>query len=173
MSARVILHLDCDCFYAQVEHERLGIPRDVPLAVQQWDGLIAVNYAARAAGVKRGMPTQTARELCSSIVLVHVNTTTGEPGMEGTLDRQTAKADLGRYREASRRMFEVLEAAYDSGIVVEKAGLDEVQTRTGARPCGSRPSLPHSPCRARWCTWRRRTLTARTCAPPSWRRAEA
>ena len=25
-----------DCYYAQVEAKRLGIPRDVPLAVQQW-----------------------------------------------------------------------------------------------------------------------------------------
>lgn len=32
----VILHLDLDCFYAQVEQSRLGIPRDTPCAVQQW-----------------------------------------------------------------------------------------------------------------------------------------
>ena len=38
---RVILHLDLDCFYAQVEHNRLKIPLSVPLAVQQWNGLIA------------------------------------------------------------------------------------------------------------------------------------
>lgn len=45
--SRVILHLDLDCFYAQVEMRRLGVARDQPLAVQQWDGVIAVNYAAR------------------------------------------------------------------------------------------------------------------------------
>lgn len=38
---RVILHVDLDCFYAQVEHNRLKIPLNVPLAVQQWNGLIA------------------------------------------------------------------------------------------------------------------------------------
>lgn len=38
---RVILHLDLDCFYAQVEHNRLKIPLSVPLAVQQWNGLIS------------------------------------------------------------------------------------------------------------------------------------
>jgi hypothetical protein len=38
---RVILHLDLDCFYAQVEHNRLKIPLNIPLAVQQWNGLIA------------------------------------------------------------------------------------------------------------------------------------
>ena len=32
---------------------RLNIPWDQPLAVQQWEGLIAVNYAARASGVVR------------------------------------------------------------------------------------------------------------------------
>lgn len=37
----------------QVEHVRLGIPTEVPLAVQQWEGCIAVNYAARAAGIVR------------------------------------------------------------------------------------------------------------------------
>lgn len=31
----------------------VGMPVQ-PLAVQQWEGLIAVNYAARAFGVKRG-----------------------------------------------------------------------------------------------------------------------
>lgn len=39
----------------QVEQRRLNIPRDVPCAVQQWEGLIAVNYAARAAGITRHM----------------------------------------------------------------------------------------------------------------------
>jgi nucleotidyltransferase/DNA polymerase involved in DNA repair len=37
----------------QVEQVRLGIPTEQPLAVQQWEGLIAVNYAARAAGIVR------------------------------------------------------------------------------------------------------------------------
>lgn len=38
LANRVILHIDLDCFYAQVEQKRLGIPRDVPCAVQQWNG---------------------------------------------------------------------------------------------------------------------------------------
>ena len=33
---RVILHLDLDAFYAQVEAARLAIPTEVPLVVQQW-----------------------------------------------------------------------------------------------------------------------------------------
>ena len=50
----VILHLDMDCYYAQCESKRLGLPSDVPLAVSQWGGLLAVNYAARSFGVRRG-----------------------------------------------------------------------------------------------------------------------
>ncbi len=32
---------DLDGFYAQVESKRKGLGADVPLAVQQWDGIIA------------------------------------------------------------------------------------------------------------------------------------
>ena len=35
--------------------KRLGIPAETPCAVQQWEGLIAVNYPARARGVTRHM----------------------------------------------------------------------------------------------------------------------
>ena len=45
---RVVVHVDLDCFYAQVEAVRLGIDPAVPLAVQQWDSLIA-GACARAA----------------------------------------------------------------------------------------------------------------------------
>jgi hypothetical protein len=58
LSGRVVIHVDMDCFYAQVEHRRLKIPSSQPLAVQQWEGLIAVNYAARAKGITRHMRVQ-------------------------------------------------------------------------------------------------------------------
>lgn len=77
---RVILHLDLDCFYAQVEQLRLGIPRDAPCAVQQWQGLIAVNYAARAAGVTRHMRVHEALKICPGLRLVHVQTIGGADG---------------------------------------------------------------------------------------------
>jgi nucleotidyltransferase/DNA polymerase involved in DNA repair len=51
---RVIIHLDLDCFYAQVEQQRLQLPREDPIAVQQWGSILAVNYPARKEGVKRG-----------------------------------------------------------------------------------------------------------------------
>ena len=37
-------------FGVEVEQARLGIPTERPLAVPQWNGVIAVNCAARAAG---------------------------------------------------------------------------------------------------------------------------
>ena len=69
-SNRVVLHLDMDAFYASVEAKRLGVdPMEVPVGVVQWDGLIAVSYAARPRGVKRGMRTAEARRLCPEILL--------------------------------------------------------------------------------------------------------
>lgn len=53
---------------------RLGIPISTPLAVQQWDGIIAVNYSARNFGVKRGDRVETVLSKCPQIKLVHVET---------------------------------------------------------------------------------------------------
>jgi DNA polymerase eta len=69
---RVIIHVDMDCWYCQVEQKRLGIARDVPCAVQQWSGLIAVNYAARQAGITRHMRVQEAVKVCPDLVAIHV-----------------------------------------------------------------------------------------------------
>nr|KAJ3419167.1 DNA-directed DNA polymerase eta rad30 [Polyrhizophydium stewartii] len=70
-AAKVIVHIDLDAFYAQVEQIRLGLDASVPLCVQQWDSLIAVNYAARAAGIKRFNTIADAKELCPTVRLVH------------------------------------------------------------------------------------------------------
>lgn len=52
---RVVLLLDLDCFYAQVEAIRLGLDCAVlPIALLQWSSALAVNYPARAMGIKRG-----------------------------------------------------------------------------------------------------------------------
>ena len=70
----MIIHLDLDAFYAQVESRRLGIHASTPLVVQQWRGIIAVNYAARAAGIKRHLTVDEAAKLCPGVVFVHVET---------------------------------------------------------------------------------------------------
>lgn len=51
---RVVLLLDMDCFYAQCETVRLGLPQNLPLALMQWNSALAVNYPARDFGIKRG-----------------------------------------------------------------------------------------------------------------------
>ena len=66
---RVVVHFDLDCFYAQVEHNRLKIPHDEPLGVVQWNSLIANNYASRKYGVKRGMSATDAVKLCHPVKL--------------------------------------------------------------------------------------------------------
>jgi hypothetical protein len=102
-AARTIMHIDLDGFYAvsggpasslqwacdrqpltwrhctpllaqQVEQKRLGLPEGTPLAVLQWDGLIAVNYAAKGRGVTRHMRLAQAKAACPDLVLVHVQT---------------------------------------------------------------------------------------------------
>ena len=52
---RIIATLDMDAYYAQCEHKRLNIDESKPLAVRQWNGIVAVNYAARSLGIKMSM----------------------------------------------------------------------------------------------------------------------
>ncbi|KUF78308.1 DNA polymerase eta [Phytophthora nicotianae] len=102
-TTRVIIHLDLDCFYAQVEQRRLQIPDGQPVAVQQWGSLLAVNYEARKFGVKR----DTLGE----------NRKPGQP-----FDRTHQKAILRRYRVASREIFAILGSVVS---IIEKASIDE------------------------------------------------
>uniref|UniRef100_A0A7S4K9V7 DNA polymerase eta n=1 Tax=Guillardia theta TaxID=55529 RepID=A0A7S4K9V7_GUITH len=125
---RVILHIDMDAFYAQVEHRRTGISREEPLAVQQWEGLIAVNYPARARGITRHMRVEEAKKICPDLHLVHVEIVTFEGDTNDKQLKQDEKRDdlprkvsLERYRNASMEVFEVLQ---QYGIV-EKASIDE------------------------------------------------
>ncbi|KAI8321774.1 putative N-acetyltransferase eso1, partial [Martensiomyces pterosporus] len=103
---------------------RLGISPDVPLAVQQWQGLIAVNYAARSQGVKRMDTVSEARDKCPDIRLVHVPTFT-----EGTMPAyhalprvSTHKVSLDEYRKASRQIMNLVKRLCPTMI---KASIDE------------------------------------------------
>ncbi|KAM5194592.1 DNA polymerase iota [Mantella aurantiaca] len=102
-SQRVILHLDMDCFYAQVEMIRNPELRNRPLGVQQKYLLVTCNYIARERGVTKCMSIKEAREKCPQIVLV-----SGE--------------DLTHYRETSYRVTALLE---EFGGKVERLGFDE------------------------------------------------
>ncbi|KAK9473348.1 uncharacterized protein V1510DRAFT_392607 [Dipodascopsis tothii] len=122
---RVIAHIDLDAFYAQCESNRLGLPPETPLACQQWDGLIAINYAARAYGITRHERVPEAKRKCPELVLAHV--ATWREGDEvwqyrPDPDIRTDKVSLDPYRRTSRAIFAVL---HDECERVQYAGLDE------------------------------------------------
>ena len=52
---RIVVHIDMDCYYAQCEMKNHNISKDQPMAVIQWDAIVAMNYACKATGVKRRM----------------------------------------------------------------------------------------------------------------------
>lgn len=138
MGRPIILHVDLDCFYCQVEKLRLDLKDDIPMAVQQWTNVIAVNYAARAQGVSRHLSVAECLKICPTMVFVHVPTysltspgqinryeaqgaTEKQPVPPGA-DRAIHKASLSSYRNASLEIFRIFESFADS---LEKAGLDE------------------------------------------------
>ena len=102
-TARVVLHIDVDCFYAQVEENRRPALRGRPLAVTQKYLCVTANYAARERGVAKMMGVAEAKRACPELVLV--------PG-----------EDLTPYRQASKRIGAVL-AEFG---VVERLGMDEM-----------------------------------------------
>ncbi|KAF4548856.1 impB/mucB/samB-like protein 4 [Elsinoe fawcettii] len=129
---RCIAHIDLDAFYAQCEQVRLGLPATAPLAVQQWQGLIAINYPARAFGLSRHVTCHEAKTKCPEIILQHVATWREGDAKWAYHDDAfaqiaTHKVSLDPYRMESRKILalikEVLPAATQR---VEKASIDEV-----------------------------------------------
>ena len=130
---RVIALIDFDAFYAQCEIVRLGLPSSTPLAVQQWNAIIALNYPARESGLKRGASIDEARRLCPDIVLQHVATwregeTTWAYRPDVTKHMATDKSALDPYRLRSRKCFEFIRSLLPEEPIqkVEKASIDEV-----------------------------------------------
>jgi DNA polymerase-4 len=78
MSARKIIHLDMDCFYAAIEmHENPGLVGQ-PIAVggsrsgERRGVLTTCNYEARKYGVRSAMPTFQALQRCPHLVVLPV-----------------------------------------------------------------------------------------------------
>ncbi|GMH01395.1 hypothetical protein Nepgr_003234 [Nepenthes gracilis] len=112
--ARVIAHIDMDCFYVQVEQRKQPELRGLPTAVVQYNswkggGLIAVSYEARKFGVKRSMRGDEAKYVCPEIQLVQVPVAHG-------------KADLKIYRNAGSEVVSILARKGRC----ERASIDEV-----------------------------------------------
>ncbi|KAB8213448.1 hypothetical protein BDV33DRAFT_184727 [Aspergillus novoparasiticus] len=129
---RVIAHVDLDAFYAQCEMVRLQTPREIPLAVRQWDSLIAINYPARAFGITRMISAKEARKLCPDIVLQHVATfREGEGGKwayrEDSYQRMnTDKVCLDPYRAESRKILKTMKeelSRWYTDLLDEERGL--------------------------------------------------
>lgn len=162
-ATHVILHCDLDCFYAQVERERLHLPHDAAVAVVQWGSALAVSYPARKFGIKRGSRADEITRLSgATVTIVPVETISSASASASVLAsgggstpvandhaKATQKVSLARYRTASARVFAAIAAALDgTGATVERASIDEayidvtreVHRRAADRLC--RPPLP-------------------------------
>eukprot|EP00937_MAST-01D_sp_MAST-1D-sp2_P002993 g2993.t1 len=138
---RVVLHLDADCFYAQVERRRLGLDERTPLVVMSWAGATAVSYPARAAGVERFDSAAAVRRRCPAARLVYMETleegtVPHAPGAEPVRtqrDARMSKLCLQRYRHAADTVFRAVaawatRAGATAGVrppVLERASIDE------------------------------------------------
>ena len=75
MGDRIILHSDCNCFYAAVEMLHNPALRDVPMAVggdaaARHGIVLTANYIAKRRGVKTGMALWEAKQACPGVVFV-------------------------------------------------------------------------------------------------------
>ncbi|KAH6563122.1 hypothetical protein BASA62_008781 [Batrachochytrium salamandrivorans] len=124
-TSRVFIHLDLDAFYAQVEQVRLGLPASTPLCVQQWHGIIAVNYAARSSGIQRFCTAAEAKQKCPELQLVHVATFAdgdAEAKYHTNPLPKSHKVSLDVYRQASSKIMAILS---ECGSLFEPASIDE------------------------------------------------
>lgn len=101
--ARTIIHIDIDCFYAQVEMVKNENLRNVALGIQQKNIVVTSNYIARQQGVMKCMLVTEALKVCPNLVLVN-----GE--------------DLHDYRQIS---YKVTSHLQKYSTQVERLGLDE------------------------------------------------
>jgi len=130
---RVIALIDYDAFYAQCEMVRLGVADDQPLAVRQWEDLIAINYPARAYGLSRMVSVAEAKKKCPELVVQHV--ATWREGDDKWAYREDAskhihtdKVSLDPYRLESQKSLMLIKETLPPPPIqrVEKASIDEV-----------------------------------------------
>ncbi|XP_046965070.1 DNA polymerase eta isoform X2 [Vanessa cardui] len=111
---RIVVLIDMDCFYCQVEEKLNPELKGKPIAVVQYNpwkggGIIAVNYVARAMGVNRHMRGDDAKAKCPDIQLPSV------PCKKG-------KANISKYRDAGIEVAKVLQRFT---TLLERASIDE------------------------------------------------
>ncbi|CRK91773.1 CLUMA_CG005405, isoform A [Clunio marinus] len=103
LHSSVVIHVDIDYFYAQVEEVLNPNLKDKPFGVQQGLNMVTCNYIARSFGIKKWRPVKECLEKCPDLVLVK-----GE--------------DLSEYKKFSKRIAELLHEEFGS---TERMGLDE------------------------------------------------
>ena len=99
--SQVVVHIDCDAFYAAVEELDRPELRDVPFSVGK-GVLTTCNYHARKFGCRSGMAGFVAKKLCPQLIQIPLN-----------FDKYTAKAQ------------EVREILVDYDPRFESASIDE------------------------------------------------
>src|SRR5437667_3042109 len=116
MTARKIIHVDMDAFYASVEQRENPELRGKPVVVA-WKGnrsvVCAASYEARRFGVRSAMPALRAQRLCPEAIFV--------------------PPDFTRYRAVSHCVREIFQRHSDliEPLSLDEAYLDVSQNKTG------------------------------------------
>mgnify|MGYP000858907637 FL=1 len=132
---KVIICVDMDAFYAQIEQVRLGIDPSKPFALRQWNNLIAVNYPARKLGIKTYMGYWEAKQKCPDLIFAHIDTLAfnNEKDLQSLTLDEKRQGDVGHDRVKEKVSLEIFREACDKIIqilkkyakIVEKASIDE------------------------------------------------
>jgi DNA polymerase-4 len=116
MTARKIIHIDMDAFYASVEQRDDPQIRGKPVVVA-WRGnrsvVCAASYEARKFGVRSAMPAVRAERLCPNAIFL--------------------PPDFTRYRAVSRQVREIFKRHTDliEPLSLDEAYLDVSENKTG------------------------------------------